>query len=70
MKNNTSDGIADDAVGINQNGKFVQVRAHGTDEVHVGVAFENQELTLALEEVEAELGDDVDLFANITYGYD
>ena len=30
----------------------------------------NNKLNLALEEVELELGDDVDLFVSITYGYD
>ena len=30
----------------------------------------NNNLKLTLEEVEPELGDDVDLFVNITYGYD
>ena len=46
--------------------------AHFTDRTltHLGQALDHRNLTRALEEVEAELGDDVHLCVKITYGYD
>ena len=46
--------------------------AHFTEptQTHLGQALDHRNLTRALEEVEAELGDDVHLCVKITYGYD